>query len=325
MAATNGSATTNDTGALRGRFGLPIPNGWFAVAESAELAPGDVRAAHYFGRELVVFRDEGGVARVADAFCPHLGAHLGIGGEVVGDTIRCPFHHWRYDGESGRCVEIPYLADDGRIPQRACIRTYATAEQAGLVFAWHHLEDEPPRYEVPTVAEFSDPEWTGADVREFFVDTNCQEMAENNSDYAHFIYVHGSQAMPEADVFVDGHYKRVTSPRIQELGGEFVRESYGLGLGVLHVGDALVFLSSTTPIDEEHVHVRWSFTAPKQAGEEMRTMMMESFLGGVAQDIPIWNNKIYVERPVLVKGDGPIGEYRKWVKQFYSDPVRSKQ
>ena len=98
-------------------------------------------------------------------------------------------------------------------------------------------------------------------------------MAENNSDYAHFMYVHGSPAMPEAEVFTDGHYKRVTSPRMNELGGVFLRESFGLGLGVLHVGDVLVFLSSTTPIDDEHVHVRWVFTAPKSVGE-MRTAMV---------------------------------------------------
>jgi hypothetical protein len=36
------------------------------------------------------------------------------------------------------------------------------------------------------------------------------------------------------------------------------------------------------------------------------------------QDIPIWENKIYVAPPVLCDGDGPIGIFRKWVKQFYT-------
>ena len=44
---------------------LPIPNSWYAVAFSADLRPGAV------------------VARTLDACCPHLGAHLGIGGRVV--------------------------------------------------------------------------------------------------------------------------------------------------------------------------------------------------------------------------------------------------
>jgi hypothetical protein len=36
------------------------------------------------------------------------------------------------------------------------------------------------------------------------------------------------------------------------------------------------------------------------------------------QDIPIWENKIYVHPPLLVEGDGPIGIYRKWCRQFYT-------
>src|SRR5689334_23634300 len=39
-------------------------------------------------------------------YCPHLGAHLGIGGTVVGDSIKCPFHAWRFGGD-GACVDVP--------------------------------------------------------------------------------------------------------------------------------------------------------------------------------------------------------------------------
>ena len=35
------------------------------------------------------------------------------------------------------------------------------------------------------------------------------------------------------------------------------------------------------------------------------------------QDIPIWENKIYVHPPVLCDGDGPIGPFRAWATQFY--------
>ena len=39
------------------------------------------------------------------------------------------------------------------------------------------------------------------------------------------------------------------------------------GLGVLRIDGFTTFLSSTTPIDEEHVHVRWLFTAPRANGD----------------------------------------------------------
>ena len=48
-------------------------------------------------------------AAVLDAFCPHMGAHLGFGGEVVGNSIKCPFHGWSFDRE-GKCQRIPYTS-----------------------------------------------------------------------------------------------------------------------------------------------------------------------------------------------------------------------
>ena len=34
-----------------------------------------------------------------------MGAHLGVGGEVVNDRcVQCPFHGWLYDGATGYCV-----------------------------------------------------------------------------------------------------------------------------------------------------------------------------------------------------------------------------
>ena len=81
---------------------------------------------------------------------------------------------------------------------------------------------------------------------------------------------------------------------------------------------AFVFLSSTTPIDEENVHVRWTFSTPAANGPEGVAAISQAFLAGVSQDIPIWENKIYRERPVLAKEEKGILEHREWAKQFYS-------
>jgi cholesterol 7-dehydrogenase len=34
------------------------------------------------------------------------------------------------------------------------------------------------------------------------------------------------------------------------------------------------------------------------------------------RDIVIWNDKVMLEKPLLVKGDGPIMQFRTWMKQF---------
>ncbi len=143
-------------------------------------------------------------------------------------------------------------------------------------------------------------------------------MAENNVDFAHFRYVHGTDAIPEDEFHTDGTYKRTVGQ-----GGNFVREGYGLGLGVLRIKGWVTFLSSTTPIDEENVLVRWVFTAPKANGEQSVKEAADAFCAGVSQDIPIWENKIYRPRPVLTKSEKDILEHRRWSRQFYSgyDPA----
>ena len=45
---------------------------------------------------------------------------------------------------------------------------------------------------------------------------------------------------------------------------------------------------------------------------------MDEVTRQLEQDIPIWENKRYLNPPVLCDGDGPIGLFRKWSKQFYS-------
>lgn len=36
-----------------------------------------------------------------------------------------------------------------------------------------------------------------------------------------------------------------------------------------------------------------------------------------ANDLLMWENKVFVERPLLVKGDGPVTKLRRWYSQFY--------
>ena len=118
-----------------------MPTGWFQIAWSAELQVGDVKAMHYFGRDLVAYRGESGQVHVLDAHCAHLGAHLGVGGTVAGDDIICPFHHWRWSCE-GCTVDIPYSA---RKTQAKRIGTWPVRELEPYVFVWHDLAGAPPR------------------------------------------------------------------------------------------------------------------------------------------------------------------------------------
>ena len=103
---------------------LPMPFGWFVVCYSDELAKGEVKPVTYFERELVVWRGEDGAPRVLDAYCPHLGAHLGYGGKVNGQRYSMPFSlmelEWRR-----RCNRHPLFQIDSSENEetglRACL------------------------------------------------------------------------------------------------------------------------------------------------------------------------------------------------------------
>jgi nitrite reductase/ring-hydroxylating ferredoxin subunit len=295
------------------RFPFPIPNGWFIVAMADALGAGEVRSLHYFGRDLVLYRTEAGDARLVDAYCPHLGAHLGVGSKIEGPNLRCAFHGWSFDGASGACTEIPYGSGE-RIPAKARVRAYPVIERAGAIWAWHHLTEGDPFFELPVVPEMADDGWTDPLLREFWISTSCQEMAENNHDFAHFQYVHGTESIPEGDEVIDGTYKAVKTPGLE-------RETFGLGLGVVRVPGMLTFVSSVTPVDGDNVHVRWLFSVPVDSGEAGATFFAEQFSSGVTQDIPIWENKIYRPLPVLTKSEAGIIAHRNWSKQFYSADV----
>jgi len=305
-------------------FPFPIPYGWFQLCYTDELHRGEIKSLHYFARDLVLFRDEDGEPRCFDAYCPHMGAHLGVGGELVEGTIRCPFHHWRFD-PNGRCVGIPYAK---RIPPAAKIHTYPVVERNGMIFGWYHPTDQAPTWQIPTIAEYGSDAWTPYERREWVVRSRNQELAENTVDQAHFRYVHGTNTVADTDITTDGPLMRVLSTsKVDGTEGEALGiieiNIYGFGFGLTRftgVVETLV-MTSGTPIDEESVHMHLSFTVKKLPNSDATKGLGRAFIAEIerqfGQDIPIWENKIHHTRPVLCDGDGPIAMLRDWAKQFY--------
>ena len=193
---------------MRKRYEQPIPYGWYALEYSDQLAPGEVKPLHYLDRDLVLFRTASGEARVLDAYCPHLGAHLGHGGKVVDDTIACPFHGWRFDGQ-GVCQEVPYAENmPPRVVDRQVIPSFPTVERSRMIWAWYHPAGADPEFEVEEVPEFDSPGYTDLQTYDWKIDTIVQEAGENGADVAHFMYVHSAQEMPVGEVTMDGVRRR---------------------------------------------------------------------------------------------------------------------
>ena len=44
----------------------------------------------------------------------------------------------------------------------------------------------------------------------------------------------------------------------------------------------------------------------------------EGFLRDYADDIPVWEHKVFRATPALAEVDGPFARYRRWYAQFYA-------
>jgi nitrite reductase/ring-hydroxylating ferredoxin subunit len=173
-----------------GQFPKPYPNGWYRVCGSGELPAGRVMAITCCGREMVAFRGEDGRAAVLDAFCPHLGTHLGHGGTVSGNNIVCPYHSWEFDADgTNKC--IPYCSKDMSKSTRVNAKAYSIRERLDIVFVWYHASNEPPEYELTILDEVEDPEYRHI-ISEHVGDwgVHVMEPSHNSADWYHFHTVH---------------------------------------------------------------------------------------------------------------------------------------
>lgn len=318
------------------RFPMPMPFGWFCIGYSDELAVGEVRNVHYFERDMVLFRTASGKIGLTAPACPHLGAHLGHGGTVQGESIRCPFHHWQYD-TAGVITDIPYAS---RIPPKwegkPCLQTYPVCEANEVIWAWYHPEGAPPDHEVLAIEQMNDAQWTERRRFEWRFDSNPQEIAENGVDVAHFKFVHKMDAVPEGETQYEGHIRRtrvsgarkVTDP---SSGAEHEIESTvavvqnGAGQKWVHFSGFMDYVLQVlvTPVSAETVDVRFLYVHQAYAPDSFEMMGMEAAIDstngqrGLEGDLPIWQNKFHLKEPVLCDGDGPIMRFRKYFAQFY--------
>ncbi|MDV3127995.1 aromatic ring-hydroxylating dioxygenase subunit alpha [Mycobacterium sp. 21AC1] len=167
---------------------------WFVVARSEDI--GTPQPAQLLDHKLVVFRDASGAARVTDRRCIHRGGNL-ADGVVDGANIACPYHGWQFDGGTGQCRHIPSLAEGGRIPPKAAIKSYPVIERFAHV--WTCLGD--PVFDLPNPPEIEDLELEWRAAEPIHADCGFMAATENFRDMAHFPFVH-EHSMGEVDPVV---------------------------------------------------------------------------------------------------------------------------
>ena len=104
-----------------------VRNGWYAAGWSRDVGE-ELVARTFLDEPVVLFRTSAGEAVALADRCAHRAYPLSLGTRA-GDTLRCGYHGFTYDG-GGRCVAIP---SQPHIPSSYGVRTYPTIERGGMV------------------------------------------------------------------------------------------------------------------------------------------------------------------------------------------------
>ncbi|MGA8545994.1 MAG: Rieske 2Fe-2S domain-containing protein [Mycobacterium sp.] len=316
-----------------------FPTGWFQVEWSAELEPGVVKPMRIFDQEVVLYRTENGTACVVSARCPHMGAHVGYGGQVVGESISCPFHGWEF-GVDGKNCRVPWVE---RANPKASLESWDVHETSGFILVWYDALGRAPFWRWPGAPEFLntqdfyEPDRHRGGVRKVLP----HQPLENGPDMLHFPYVHGAGEPATIVSWSDDDHRLVisydlkfgankASSRLTPQGAVVARldsdSSMSVGIVRFTLDDVYIVQAvNTTPVD--HDHSLWFSTtvgrrqpdSPDKPGGRTK-IMMESQHAQIVSDFNIWEHQSFIEKPLYAGVEEKnFPRFRKWLAQFYPE------
>lgn len=315
-----------------------FPRGWFIVAESKELNKSGTMKVRFFGQNLALYRGESGNPVLLDAYCAHMGTHLTgsnsamivkNGLQIEGDSIRCPYHGWRYNPE-GHVDDIPY--SDAPYPKSASIRSYPVVDNMGCIMAWYDPDGHEPAYDVPFLPQWDDSRWVNWELDHLGeLPIHPQEILDNMADVRHLGPTHGAPSEYFENEFIDHICVQRQGGEMQLYDTYLYTTTWYTGPGILlskqvFAGNVIFELIANTPV-EDGVSKCWhgilfqgneevATEADKEAAKAAQAGALEAF----AADFNVWQNKRPAIKIMQLKTDGPFRTVRKWYSQFYAEP-----
>ncbi|WP_426751901.1 Rieske 2Fe-2S domain-containing protein [Myxococcus sp. Y35] len=240
---------------------------WYAVARASALGGARPVGLQRLGRRLVLWRDATGVARCADAACPHRGADLGLG-RVQEGALECPYHGFRYDG-GGACQLMPCEGRDAKPSRALTLRMHPVREAHGFIWAWLGGPAPEALPALPWLPGAPEPDANSASVEEVW-SARFTRVMEGMMDLHHFPFAH-RRYVPPGYTRLDPYEVQVDEGAIRTEGwlrkeerppGTGFRFAISVAYpGVIHLRftSRLEGAVVCTPVDAEHTWIAARF------------------------------------------------------------------
>ncbi|KAL6295884.1 hypothetical protein ACE6H2_004026 [Prunus campanulata] len=128
---------------------------WYPLYLTQDLPEDAPLGLTVFDKQLVLYRDGSGLLRCYYDRCSHRLAKLS-GGQLIDGRLGCLYHGWQFQGQ-GKCVKIPQLPSDAKIPKAACVKAYEVRDSQGVVCVWMSHKKPPKPNKLPWFENFDRP------------------------------------------------------------------------------------------------------------------------------------------------------------------------
>ncbi|KAK7321550.1 hypothetical protein VNO77_32311 [Canavalia gladiata] len=200
-----------------------------------------------FDKQLVLFRDGSGELRCYEDRCPHRLAKLSEG-QLIDGRLECLYHGWQFDGE-GKCVKIPQLPADAKIPRSACVTTYEVKDSQGVVWVWMSPKTSPNVDKLPWFENFARPGFQDiSTIHELPYDHSI--LLENLMDPAHIPISHDRTDVSAKREDAQPLCFEVTERTGRGFAGRWGKEKDGSMPNFLRFGAPCVLQNNTEIIDK---------------------------------------------------------------------------
>jgi len=304
-------------------------NSWQAVCMIDEVKPTKILSKNIMGEDIVIWKDGNNHISVMKAHCPHLGAHLASGGDIINNNIRCAFHHHCFDLK-GQC----------RHKKKERIFTYPLDIQGGIVFAWFHSELKEPSWTLPNLLiDENNKEWMicHSELNGTRVPSHPMTFIENGADINHGIKLHNlchkdtKFNINNEEISLKyireredkGHIKLTAyGPFILSYDFEFKYyfKGYSRMLMLLQLMPDGSFIANRIKMKQKHIDKWYMKIFYFVVSIITEFKLFKAFL---TEDQLIMINRKYLHKPNYDKEDKFIPKFRKWYKQFY--PISKRE